>query len=511
MTSRKVWQLYACLEPNEREFFLKWMELFNSQKQQHMKQFLLALACEFERYTQNPAVFENCEDKNCIEKRIWQQIYPERLFDYSQFLRLSEQLVRWLEKFIAIQGVMKDQSAMDLYLIKEMGNRSPTGLFDYSYKKVSRRLERTGYRDATYHYYKFRYEKEKQINLYSYKLRETNKANELEHITVKNINVHFYLFWLQSLFELELNFFSKKNNQLKLPVLLDRVLPLVSKYPEIHNDPIISLYRKIYSAYRNKFNENFSSIILRLKNCESKMSTIRMNNLCISFTNYFTLQANNTGEKIWYLYLYDLLCWRTDTSLNPDLSTSQFDGRTYLSLATVCARLYDLEENEKIKQKILLTLRVKIENLKNHLPKEIRNDFYKLAKAIYGFLTKDYGVVINNIAGTVLYSPSHHLKFRVLELIARFEMGDTDNLPLSTRSLIMYIENQPKGAISDKFKKDTITGLKLFSKILYTKNYLDQNIKKELVMFDSNSQGLIWTWLRKHFSQDSKNRDMDTI
>ena len=462
MRKRKLWKVYDCLEKQEKIKFRAWLELELDGRQARV----LSLLEGLEAYDQGLISEEDPSETKAsetipsyqAERQLWAHLYPGEVFDYDQFRRLTEQLIRWLEEYLSIIAFRRDQNAKDLYLVKEVGRRDPHILFPTTYKKVRNRLERSPIRDATYYHMVYRLENEYQLYLVHHVSPKKNRQPQRQQA--------FNQWWL--LEKLEMAIEARMLIELKLlPNDPDEMKEYFCNF--ILNDDNINSFSRnaVFTLYLKLFilklgREVKTQVIVDwLKMHKQSFSNDKFINYFFVVFNHLSIQASHTQEVHHNKALLEFYQWALSEKLL--FTNNKLPRKHYKNLITLCLKMANFTQSN-IKNNYLDMAYRYIHNLKDLLEAQVRDDEYHFNLANYFFTIGEYSKVESSQRGVVFSNIHYSLQGRLIALRARYEMKERKHLSSAIRSFQAFLKNQPDGAVINS--SYYITHLRLFKRLV---------------------------------------------
>ena len=462
MRKRKLWKIYNCLEKQEKKKFRSWLELELDGRQAKV----LALLEGLEAYDlgliteQESEALEGAGSSSVYqsERQLWTYIYVGEVFDYAQFRRLSEQLIRWLEEYLSIIAFRRDQNAKDLYLVKEVGRRDSHILFPSTYKKVRNRLERNPVRDATYYHMVYRLENEYQLYLIQHVSPKKNRQPQRQ----KAFNQWWLLEKLEMGIEARLLMESKQlpHNPDEFGDHFQELIEKLDQGYSLIENSTFELYLQLFRLLLGT-NGTTEPIVNKFKLNKKSFSSDKLFNYFNVIFNRLLFQANRTQEENHNRALLEFYQWALTEGLL--FVNKSLPRKHYKNLISLCIRMANLSQ-DKFRQKYLDLAYDYIYKLKDLLEFNIRDDEYHFNLANYFFAIGEYDKVESSQRGVIFSDINYSLQGRLVALRARYEMNERKHLASAIRSFQVFLKKQPNGAIINSHYY--ITHLRLFKRLV---------------------------------------------
>lgn len=424
---RRIWKYLLILDPNDRSRFNAWLKLELQDRQVSVQRLWQNLRCLDEA-----EVDRLSKQQFAVESSIWSLLFPNDPFEEARFRKLSEQLIRHIEEFLAIEGFRKDQEAKDLYLLREIGLRNSFQLFQTIYRKVKSRLNRKTIRDEQFFKNHTLFDREFQ-----------NARTKFDAQAKFDLSKFFQSFDKWRLIEqanmLIFQLYAPKDAPVPV-VPAAHFFESLKNHNEYAKEPILHIYTLLFELL-NGTSEDFRTYFNFLQSYKHKINGETLQSLFINATNYIVRKASQTREKIYYEQYADLMDWGLKNQLlmaNGILASTAY--KNVISINLILAK--KLEGPDK--QVRIIQAKRYLENLKNYLPEKDREDAYRFNKAIYYFTIGEYNKVEASLGGRPYSNISFVVQGRLYGLMARYEMKEYTYLPTAIRSLKRYVQIHTK-------------------------------------------------------------------
>lgn len=483
---RRIWKYFLVLNPAEKLKFDAWLGLELQDRQISVQRLWQNLLCLDET-----EISLSSEGKFCIEKKLWTKIHPNEDFDDSRFRKLSEQLIRHIEEFLAIEGFRKDRTSKDLHLLRELGLRNSFQLFQTIYRKVKSRLNRRVIRDEKFFRDHTLFDREFQ----------KNKAKIGSQVKFE-LSDFFQSFdkWRLTEEASTLIVYQMRPKEAPIPVVpADYFFDRLKNHPVYAQEPILHTYTLLFDLLTGK-SEDFPTYFNYLKSYTNNINRDTLQSLYAISTNYIVGKANKTRENIYYEQYADLMQWSLENQLlfiNNLLPTT-----TYKNLISINLILAKKNEGKK-KELRIEQAKHYLDSLKKFLPAKEQEDAYSLNKAIYYFTIGEYDKVEASLGGRAYSNSGFAVQGRLYSLMARYELKEYTYLPTAIRSLKKYIQAHTKKDLSSKVFNFYLDHLRFFNRLVnaYTvEDYskLKKAIEKTPRVFEKN-------WLYEKIEENTPN------
>ncbi|MDW3649547.1 MAG: hypothetical protein R8P61_20925 [Bacteroidia bacterium] len=453
---RRIWKYFLVLNPAEKLKFDAWLGLELQDRQISVQRLWQNLLC-----LDKAEISLSSEGKYSIEKKLWYKIYPGEDFDDSRFRKLSEQLIRQIEEFLAIEGFRKDRTSKDLHLLRELGLRNSFQLFQTIYRKVKSRLNRRiirdekFFRDHTLFDREFQKNKAKIGSQVKFELSDFFQSFDKWRLTEQANMMIFQLFQPASA---------------PTPVVpADYFFNQLKKHPKYAQEPLLHIYTLLFELLTGK-SDNFPIYFNSLKSYAQKINSETLRFLYVAASNHTARKASRTRERIYYEQYAQLIEWGLQKELiliNGVLPSGAY--KNIISTNLILAKKMDgTERNEQI-----IKAKHYLEDLKFYLPRKDQEDAYRFNKAFYFFTIGQFEKVEGSLGGQAYFNPGFNAQGRLLALMARYEMKEFTYLPTAIRSLKRYIQVHMKKDLPSGVYNSFMLHLRFFNRLVNAYTFED--------------------------------------
>ena len=406
--TRKVFKLLSTLHSRERKKLDRWLAYEISEKQVevlYLYELIKARACP---------------------RKIWERLFPDRTmpddpFQDNQFRRLENHLTTRIEKFLAIQAFLLDDSQRDLYLIKALNQRTPQDIFPTEFRKIWKRAEKQPVRDASY--YRLLFELEKENQFFQLKHRRGKKApsREFYHNMLE-------AWWLHEKLRMEiLNLNDQTVNQSPGHIhLLESVFELIEENPLFAEMPVIGIYLRLYKLLA--FGDENRELLEHLWLYSDYMEPSERKDVFTLILNYYVRKSFESKEVFYREQLYLLYDWGLGKGL---LFRDGFLlWRAYRGIFDLKLEFEDFDS----------TLHF-LEEYKNHVPKLDREEVYSFCMGRLHFKRKEFRQALRYFLPRFRHL-SNEISARLWLIRTRYELGNRVELENDLRAFRMYMDRK---------------------------------------------------------------------
>ena len=310
------------------------------------------------------------------KEKAFKKLFPTKKFDDVLMRQLMSYLLKVIEKYLITEGVLQDDLESQLQLTHALRFRNADKLFEKQLSEFSESIENQGFKNAKYHYMKFRM----RLEDYTYR-GEKKRTSELNLQSLSDELDNFYIAERLRYAAIMHTHQAVIKHDYKQP-MLDFVLSYLKNFQE--TPPSISAY---YYAYKtmiepeniNNFN-NLREIIIG----DSQIFTeSERKEFYVLATNYCIRRLNN-GEKNYGLEALKLYRARMDN--NVLLENGILPHYTYKNISMLALKAEQYEWAEDF-----------LNEFSRYLPERDRENIfnYNFAGEIISFL--NLNIVISDI------------------------------------------------------------------------------------------------------------------
>lgn len=175
---------------------------------------------------------------------IWEQLFPEKIYNDQKFRKLSADLLKHIESFLAIELFESHPLHKTNYLLETIGDKNIEVLYNTAVNSANRMAENQLERPATYYYHL--YQKEKNYFSLSSEFEKKSKSAKLD-FNLSEINSNLDKFFIAEKLKYACTLVSWKN-----VMKLDDEIPFIEeiihhvKTNDFSDTPPIIIYYQIY-------------------------------------------------------------------------------------------------------------------------------------------------------------------------------------------------------------------------------------------------------------------------
>ncbi len=378
------------------------------------------------------------------KEQIWRHLYEKDTFNDVRFRKLSSDLLKLVEGFLAQQIYDENNLQHTIFLLEAINKKK----IDRLYKGVTRQAllwsDVSNQKPASYYYNQFEIQK-KMYDLNEAELKRFEKSN------VEEIINNLDYFYLAEKLKWYINVLSRQNlvsHEYKL-LFIDEIISHMEKY-SYENVPLIKIYYLIFLTQTANNEEHYFSLkdllskywmTLPLKDAEEAYTT--MFSYCIKKMN----QGNAEFYREFLNLSKDLL--KTDILLaRGELNPWYFRNAVMTSL-----RLNEYEWAEQF-----------INDFENKLPPDFRKNAVSYNRALVYFYQKKYDKVIPLLQSVEYDDLVYNLSSKSILLAVYYELDADEALSSLMESFKTFLNRHKE--ISDVQRILYMNLMKYIKKIL---------------------------------------------
>ncbi|MEL6674377.1 MAG: hypothetical protein AAFR61_19370 [Bacteroidota bacterium] len=433
--------------------------------------------------------------KSPIELRIWEALYPDKPFNDMQFRRLCEQLVKWLEEYLAIQAFRKDQDTKDLFLLKKMSTGPLQPFFLTTLHKIKNRLDRQPTRDRHYFRKQFQLEGEHQQYLRWY-------THDLPENPYQHLQYSLDQWWILEKLRMGIMNLTLPARQKPEEFPLAPIIESLEETKMAEANPLIKMYLAIHYLYAGK-PIDVEEIISLIKYNSQLLSKDNLMTAYQVVLNHLAVRANQTRERFYYQKLHEMYSWAIDRELV--FMGEYLPAAYYKNIITLSLLLANTEVPEERTHYLQVGYNY-LHHLRHFLPPQDQEDEFYFNLAYYYFAAGDFAKVESSLGGRPFKNLQYAIQGRILGMRARYEMRDFYHLASSIRSLMVYIRKHlPEGNL---YRAPFLNMLRFFRRLVESQT-ADELSKLERAII-SSQKVVEKAWLLQKVKERRENNNYST-
>ncbi len=396
------------------------------------------------------------------KETFWKKLHPKQAFDDVRFRKACSDLLRLVEKFLAQQVYEENPIKEATNLIKAVGRKKLTKLYNTTMTAARRTAERQYYRNSKFYLDQYLIENN-YYELTDFEMKRASKSN-IEDI-INNLD-HFYL---SEKLRTYCTILSRQNiisHDYKV-LLIDEIMEHIQA-PGFEEIPPIAIYSQIVlTQLENNKQEHYYKLKSLLEKYGKQFPIIEAQFIYTSALNYCIRKINSGQSKFLkeYLDFYDELL-ETDILIeNGYLSPWKFQNTVLIAL-----RLEEYEWTENF-----------IKNYQKLLPEVQRENAVTFNLARLYFYQKKHREVVS-LLQTVEYDDfSYNLSSKAMLLVIYYDTEEIEALYSLMESFRTYL-NRHKDIPTNRRTNylNLISFLKLLTKTGPRDKKAIEKLKQEL-------------------------------
>lgn len=392
---------------------------FNKSKQ--LLQFYLVV--EKGMYSSKPSSLE--------KENIWRKLFSDQKYNDVRFRKLSSDLLKLIEAFMAQQIYDTNKLQKASNLIQASGLKGIKKMYSGSLKISEGISKKHVLMDSEFYYYQYLIQKNYfEIAQHEFKNSIRHNLDELDH--------YLTVFFLTEKLRCYCNVLSQNTPNIKYNVEFDeKVLELARKF--INEIPAIAIYYQIYLTYVEENNQDhYFKLKELLIDHGDKFHSVEARALYDSSLNYCVIK-NNQGHTIFLNELFELYeDYIKKEAIYVDGEIHPFH---FKNIVTAALRLGKFEWTN-----IFL-----LKN-KDRLPKESRENAFSFNLARLHWYKKDHDKVISLLQEIEYEDIVYNLSSKAMLLATYYETDEIEPLYSLLESFRAYLNR--KKEIPERWKKN---------------------------------------------------------
>lgn len=467
MTESKFYHFLKALSLKELKRFRKYMEspYFNT----HEKIFRLFEIFETHLLT---------ESKQPIEKeKVWQELYPDRPFDYDFLRKIQHNLMELGYEFLAQQVFDDNHAQRSQATLQMLSRKQMTEFFEPAIRMGMNHLKKETNRSGTYYYDLYSIEKYHYVleNLESARVQKVN----IQKLNLVDIDGHLNKFYYAEKLKyycLLLSWSKMTNVDKNVPFINEIVSEIQNKkYLEV---PVIAIYYQIYLTFIEPDHEtHFIKLKELIKEHIHLFPPDDARDIMNAAINY-TIQKQNQGQLQYSKDNFEL--WNQALDNGFVLTNGELSPWAFKNIITLALRLNEFNWVEEF-----------IETYGSKINNEYQENAINYNKATFFFYKKEFNKVIPLLQKVQYDEVNYGLGAKSILLATYYELDEFEVLSSFYDSFKIFVRRNK--SIPHE-TKENYTKLIKYTKLL-TENSSNktklQKIKQEI----STTQVVSKKWL----------------
>jgi hypothetical protein len=362
----------------------------------------------------------NSKQPNFSKEKVFGFLFPNKKFDDVLMRQLMSYLLKVIEKYLITEGVLQDDLESQLKLTHALRFRNADKLFEKQLTRFSETIENQGFKNAKYHYMKFRM----RVEDFTYR-GEKKRTSELNLQSLSDELDFFYIAERLRYAAIIHTHQAVIKHDYKQP-MLDFVLSYLKNFQE--TPPSISTYFYAYKTMIEPENiENFNNLREIIIGDTQFFSEGERKEFYVLATNYCIRRLNN-GEKSYGLEALKLYRARMDNNVLLDNGVLPHYTYKNISMLALKAEQYDWAEDF-------------LNEFRHYLPERDKENIFNYNLALFYFRKgkKYYNEAMILLQKVNLNEVLYNLDARLMLACIYFENNDFQALQSHIESSKIYL------------------------------------------------------------------------
>ena len=363
---------------------------------------------------------------------LWSHIYGAEVpYEDTRFRKLSSDLLKLIEGFLAQENYNLNTLHQATYLIDAVGKRKMELLYNTTMSTARRISQQQPHKPASYYFYQYQIE----TNLYQLSELESKRSEKgnVEEI-INNLDRFYLAEKLRYLCESQSRMLFV-SHEYKL-LFIDEIIVHLKEH-SYEQFPAVAIYFQIYLTQIESQNEaHYFKLKTLLEQYSTEFSKTDANSMYTYALNYCVGNINK-GNRLFlaeYFELYEILLVRK-IILGDHNSLSPWH---FKNIVTAASRLAKYEWTEKF-----------IHQYKNNLPDDLRKNAVSFNLAQVYFYQKKYLKVIDMLRNVEYDDINYNLNSKTMLVAVYYEMEEIESLYSLLESFRIFL-NRHKDIPTDR-------------------------------------------------------------
>lgn len=459
----------------EKTFEAKTLGLLNSLSVREKRRFVQILQSNSDSKQNLLRLFHCLEKKGDQSKEsLFAELFPNKTFNDKQIRYLLSDLNAELEHFLLVRHLENNPLLSNVLLMQELINRGSEKAFNGLVAKQEQLLGMTDMpKDSNYFLYQFLTE-EGLLLAAGKNFKRHNESN------IETVVERLDTFYLARKLQLCCEIYNVQNvlgANYKV-FLLDEIVNYLSQHP-MEDVPAVSIYFKILKTLTESENEtHFHDLRKLLQDHELLFSSVELRDMYQYALNY-CIKKINLGNVDYQRQLFELYKKTIDNQVL--LTNGRISQWDYKNIVTLCMRLKELDWAQRF-----------IQEFKEYLVEEERENAFKYNLAYLAFMRKDYSKTLSLLQKVDFTDVFYQLDTKAIVLKTYFEMGDELALDYHIKAFRIFLKRNRK--ISD-YQRLIYSNLISYTKKIHQNFYSQKKLYLIKQQLESKRQTADIQWL----------------
>lgn len=379
-------------------------------------------------------VHPNFTQKKCDQKKIFQQVYPNKPFIQSVLALIFTYTFRLAKKFLSIEIYNTQSQKQSLNLLQAIHQKGQVGLYQKQFKHAQDTLEALPYRNGAFYQKKYEFSKVAELD---------NQFQDWQNLTgerlikVQSLDYFYIGEKLKTACELKV-----RSGILQSPfnssLLTSVIATIENNWANYQTIPSIVVYYHLYNLLIKEEAEYFDKALPIIQQNSLFFPRTELQEIYTYIQNYCIKQINkNKGEFMQELLnIYKI---QLDRRLLHD-EQGQLSEWHYKNIVTLGLRLEAVDWVNEF-----------IENYKNDLQAKSQENAYRFNRAAFDYHTGAYESVLELLSNVEYNNIQYNLGARWLLLRTYYELEEQDAFFSLCDAFRIYLQ---RNQLISHFKKD---------------------------------------------------------
>ena len=395
---------------------------------------------------------------------IWYYVNPGAKFDDIKFRKLTSDLLKLLERFLAQQVYDKNNLNIAINLLEKISKKKIMKLYNSVLATADRLSLRHIDRNSDYYYYLYVFEKNK-FNLTSEFEKKSKKKQKYNWLNLDKIGENLDVFYIGEKLKLYTTLASwKRVYKLDIDLnFIDEVIDFVKKI-DYEKFPPVAIYYQIYLTIVDNENvEHYHKLKDMISKHIDSFPKEEAGDIYDSALNY-CIHRINSGETGFYKEILSL--YREMIDHDMIVEEEGLNPTRFRNIVITALRLKEYEWAEEF-----------IDKYKDFIPEKYRANAVTFNLARLYYYKKDYKKVIEHLRDVEFDDMFYELSSKTILIKTYYDTGEVDPLYFLLDSFNAFL-NRNKRIIPDRRRKNYKLLIKFVKKLLNVNPFDKDEVKK---------------------------------
>ncbi len=366
-------------------------------------------------------IFPGFSVQNCHREVVFQQLFPGQPHDQGKLALIFTYTMRLAEHFLKIEQAGTEVGLEDTLLLEQLRNKKQYKLYEPLLAKAEESRGEQGLRDSSWYYrqYLLANEADQYFNTISER-RTDDSLQRKQHFLDR-----FYLAEkLRDACEMQV-----RSRILKVSYsdpMQEKALAFVESHlRELEKEPAIAMYYWLYQMVSKPESANYFRALDALGRHQAALPAVEQKAI-YNYLQNFCIQKINEGEARFLAEIFELYKAQLDRELL--LENGYLSEWHYKNIVTTGIRLREME-----------WVRDFIENYREKLPEEARENAFRFNLASYFYATRQYGEVLRLLIKVEYRDLRYNLGAKALLLRTYYDLDEYEALSSLADSFKQYL------------------------------------------------------------------------